>query len=220
MIKVLSGLIKLCLFALLLALVFHNYAARKGLSFFLQSSLGVRVEIESAQVDFLGSKVFFRNVLIHNPPDFPEDPMIKIPYLSMDLDPTAFFDAKVRFEKIEVDVGDFRIFHLPDGRVNWLDLKIIQKAREEYADFSPARPWVKIDHFILTLRRGTYHDSVQKKAGKSFVFDVDREDYLNVRSVRDMVFIISWETFKRMGLERLGAGVLDQIREDLEGGHT
>ena len=219
MMKALWGLIQLLFFALLLALVFHNYLARKGLDFYLQSSLGMPVEIESAQVDLLGSKIFFRNILIHNPPDFPEGLMVKIPYLSMDLNPKAFSDGKVRFEKIEVDVGDFKILRLPDSRVNWRHLKMIRDAREEGPGMPRGKPRIQIAHFILTLRQGTYRDLTQGGKGKNYVFDVDRQDYLNVHTLKDMVYIISWEAFKRMGLERLSDGVLDQIREDLEGGH-
>ena len=76
---------------------------------------------------------------------------------------------------------------------------------------------MKIDHFILTLRKGTYQDLSRPGPPQRMILDLENQDYVNVHTVQDMIRVISWEALKRMGLEKLGAGVLDQIREDLEG---
>lgn len=216
MFKALFGLIKFALLVCVLALVFHNYAARFALSFYLKTALGVPVEIDSAQVDLLGSKAFFRNIVIQNPPDFPEGHVAKISYLLVDLDFAAFSDGRLHFEKIEADIGDFQILRAPNGRVNWLNLKVIQDVQQKK---EPSKQkGAKIDHFIVTLRKGTYRDLTRNVPPRLIVLEVENQDYLNVHTLKDMVGVVSWEAMKRMGLEKLGAGVLDQIREDLDGG--
>jgi hypothetical protein len=218
MFKALFGLIKLCLLAVVLALVFHNYTSRLALSSFLKITLGVPVSIESAQVDLLASKAFFRNIVIHNPEDFPEGYVAKIPYLLLDLDFAAFSDGRLHFEKIEVDVGDFQIQRAADGRVNWLHLKIIQEAHQKIEPPEFGKKGAEVDHFVVTLRKGTYRDFAKGGPPRVLVLEMESQDYLNVHTLGDMVNIVSWEAMKRMGLEKLGAGVLDQIREDLDGG--
>jgi hypothetical protein len=216
MFKALFGLIKLAILLIVLALIFHNYAARKALAFYLQSALGAPVEIQSAQVDLLGSKAFFRNILIKNSEDFPEGHIAKIPYLLVDLDFAAFSDGRLHFEKIEVDLGDFQILRNADGRVNWLNLKIIQNAQQKPSEAVSPQKGAKIDHFIVTLRKGTYRDLSKSGPPRTIILEMESQDYMNVHTLEDMVMVISWEAMKRMGLEKLGAGVLDQIRQDLE----
>lgn len=214
MFKALFSLIKLLVFITVLAIIFHNYAARKALGFYLQSSLGVPVEIQSAQVDLLGSKAFFRNVLIKNPAGFPEGHIAKIPYLMADLDFAAFSDGKLHFEKIEVDLGDFQILRKSNGQVNWLNLKVVQNVQKNQNQ--PQKRGAKIDHFVVTLRKGTYRDLSKPGPPGTLILEMESQDYVNVHTLDDMVMVISWEAMKRMGLEKLGAGILDQIRSDLE----
>ena len=166
------------------------------------------MDIESTRVDLLGSQVFFRNIVVHNPEDFPPGYVAKIPYLFMDLDLGAFLDGKVRFEKVEVDVGDFQILRLANGRVNWLNLKLIQQAQQMPAGKENPNRGVPVDHFVLTLRRGTYRDLNQGDSPKSFVLDVENQEFSGVRTIADAVKRISREALKGMGLEKMGAGVL------------
>lgn len=212
MFKALFGIIRLVLILLVAALIFHNLAARTALSWGLRYSLGVPVTIESAQVDFWSSSVRFENVTVHNADDFLEGYVLKVPSLTLSFDSGAFFDGRVRFKKIEADVSDFQILRAPNGRVNWFDLKPIRKTTDKNA-----RPGTVIEHFILSIRRGTVRDLTRSQnAAQNFVMDVDRRDYLGLHTVEDITKLISYEALKRMGMLQLGAGSLDQMREDLE----
>lgn len=213
MFKTLFRLIRLVFLILIIALIFHNFAVRLLLSWGLRYNLGVPVSIESAKVDFWASRVQFNNVIIHNADDFLEGYVMKIPTLTLDLDSGAFSDGRFRLKKIEVEVGDFQILRASNGRVNWFDLKPIRKTPRANAPQTSNR----IEHFILTLRKGTVRDwSRSQSAAQSFVMDLERRDYLGLNSVEDITKLISYEALKRMGMLQLGAGSLDQMREDIE----
>lgn len=218
MIKLFSRLIRLGLFLAVAGLIFHNLTARTVLSWGLSHRLGVPVETGSASVDFWSTKVFFREVIIRNAESFGEGYVMKIPYLTLDFDLGAFFDGRLRLESVEADIGDFQIVRAPDGRINWLDLKPVQEASRSKSSGGEIRKNVRVEHFVLTVRRGTYIDlSKPPGSDKVMALDIDHRDYLGVHAVEDMVKLVSYEVFKRMGLSALGTGILDQVRADLEG---
>lgn len=210
MIKAIFGWIRLCFFILIAALIFHNLTARWLLSTALRYKLGVPVTVESARVDFLGSQVVFRNLVIENPAAFPAGYIAKIPYLTLDLDSSAFFDGHLRFKKVEIDISDFQVGRAVTGDINWLHLKPL---RNEKVSGKGAA----IEHFVLTVRRASYRDFARTDGAFQVIApNLDNRDYLGVHTLEDMVKLVSWECFKRMGMEKLGAGILDQVKEDLE----
>ncbi len=213
--KTISGLLKMVFWIFVGALVFHNFTARMLLQAGLAYKLGTGVEVDSARVDFLRSRVIFQDIEIKNPEGFPQGILARIPKISMDFDIASLGAKTLRFKSVEVEASEIRILHQPDGRLNLLALKVFEnKSRPQESGAMK----VYISNLVLTLDKAVYLDLSRPGTGsREKVFDLGmrRMVYWNVRKLGDIAEIIGWETLKRMGLSSLSGGVLDRIREEL-----
>lgn len=213
MFKTLFALIRIFFILLVLGLIFHNLTARLALEKYLEYQLGAPVHIESARVDFLGTQVFYRNVMIQNPAEFPEGPAIKISYLLLDFDAGAFFDGHWHFDKIEADVSDFQILRNQENRVNWLNFKTVQELEKGNLSLRPAACREVAAHFVLNLRRATYRDDSKPNVPAQMIpIDLEAKDYGSLCTFQEMVMILSKEALSRMGFSNLGAGILQTTK--------
>ena len=207
--------LKFSLFLIVLALVFHNWTARQVLSLYLRWALGTPVQMESPRVDFLGTKVDFREVVIYNPSTVPPGLLAHASLIHLDLVTASLQDGHMRFKIVEVVISDLKVTRFRDRSINLFALKIMQPGHSQLiASKSPT-----IDQFLLTLERGSFEDDSAAKpyVSRQPVIFNHKQEYLKVRTLEDMVKIISWEALKRLRLEKLGAGILDKIKADLEG---
>lgn len=213
--KILRRLFKFLLFLIVMALIFHNWTARQAMSLYLRWALGTPVQIESARVDFLGTQVDFREAVFYNPSHVPPGVLAHLPLIHLDLDASSIQDGHLRFKAVELTVSDFKITRFRDGRINLFALKVMQPGHSRLiASKSPT-----IQQFLLRLERGSFEDdsaATPYVSRQPVIFNF-KQEYLKVRTLEDMVKIISWEGLKRLRLEKLGTGVLDQIKSDLEG---
>jgi hypothetical protein len=199
MFKVIFGLIKLCLLLMVLGLVFHNWTSRHVFSAYLRYSLGTPVTIQEARIDFIHSRIMFRDMIMENPGDYPPGVMAKIPYLFMDVDMGALLDGKIRFKSIEADISELHLMRHKDGRINWVSFKGMESlglSKESGSvDVAPVR------EFIFTLRRATYRDFGKAiVAAQNFNLYIDKMRFGDLKTVQEMAFIISRETLSRVGM--------------------
>ncbi len=197
--KLIFGMIKLALLLIVLGLVFHNWTARHVFSAYMRYSLGTPVTIQEARIDFMSSRVLFRDMTMENPADFPSGVMAKIPYLFLDVDLGALLDGKMRFKSIEADISELHLMRHKDGRINWLSLKGMKNlgAAEDPASGKVA----PVREFIFTLRRATYRDFGRTiVAAQNFNLYIDKMRFQDLKTVQEIAFIVSRETLSRVGM--------------------
>ncbi len=215
--KLIGRLFNLCVLILVLALVFHNFAAKTVLTLALRLGLGVPARIESAQVDFLNTWCLFRGIEIRNPYGFPDGLLARIPKIFIDVEISSLWEGRLHFSTVEVDLDELRVVRLPDGRVNLLTITERQPARSGGEKSRPynAPPRFQIDEFDLSLGRATYMDLTgPSPVIKNYNLNIRNAVYRNISGANDVAKIISWETLKRMGLGQI-TGAVDQIGREL-----
>ena len=221
MIKMIFGLLKLSVLAVILGLIFHNFTTRLLLTGFLRYSLGAPVEIRDARVDLLNTQIVFKDIEIRNPDGFPPGTLAYIPEMFVDSEISSLWEGHLHVETVEVNLSELRLARLPDGRLNMLALKIFKDSGKQAAAVSPRRERsgsVDVDNFILSLGRASYIDYGQSSPKEHRVeLGLRRMTYWNVRTLRDILEIVSWESLKPMGLQAMGNGLLDRIGQDLDG---
>lgn len=212
MFKMIWNLIKLVLILAVLAIVFQQFTARFLLTFLLRTDLGVPVEVEEAQVDLLKAQIKFRNVEIWNPDGFPPGVMVYFREITADSEWSRLFsNGGLHFDRLELDVDNLKLVQPADGRLNFLSTRLYRKQD----GFSFLKN-MQIDDFVLSIGRVSFHDEGRGgDAGQEI--DMRRMSYRKVHSLRDVMDILGWEVLRKMRLENLGAGYLDQIGSDLDG---
>lgn len=213
MFKLIWSAIKLIVLTIILALVFNQAASRFLLASFLRFQLGVPVEVGKANVDFLNAEVRFEDVEIWNPARYPSGVMLYVREITLDSELSKLFSSRPLFDKIELDLDSVKLIKLIDQPLNLLAVDIYQKPKK--TGFLPEIP---VDEFVLSIGRTTFHDEAAAGAGDmSLEVGLRRMTYYKVKSLRNIMDILSWEVLKKMRLESLGSGYLEQIRDDLEG---
>lgn len=209
MFKLVWQIIKLAFLIAVLSLIFNQISSRFFLSSLLRLSLGVPVEVGSAQVDFINAEIRFQDVEIWNPVNFPPGVMIYIREVSLDTELSRLFNRHPSFSRIEVDVDNIRLMKSMDTPLNALSTKF-------YKNDTPG-PQFGVDEFVLSVNRASYRDEASAGSG-DLTKDVDlrRMKYEKVKGLRDMFDILNWETLKKMGLVPLAGRYLDAIRDDLD----
>lgn len=199
MFKAIFGLIKFCLLLVVVGLIFHNWTARHAFSAYLRYSLGTPVTIQEARIDFINSRILFRDMVMENPGDFPQGVMAKIPYLFLDVDMGALLDGKVRFKSIEADISELHLMRHKDGRINWLSFKGMKNlGSPEDPQKEKAAP---VREFIFTLRRATYRDFGKTVVvAQNFNLYIDKMRFQDLKTVQEIAFIVSRETLSRVGM--------------------
>lgn len=199
MFKAIFGLIKLGLLLIVLGLVFHNWTARHAFSAYLRYSLGTPVTIQESRIDFINSRIMFRDMAMENPGDYPSGVMAKIPYLFMDIDMGALLDGRIRFKSIEADISELHLMRHKDGRINWISFKGMENLG--LAKDSGSGNTAPVREFIFTLRRATYRDFGKTiVAAQNFNLYIDKMRFQELKTVQEMAFIVSRETLSRVGM--------------------
>ena len=225
MFKLIGRLIKLCIFLLIVAAIFHHWTAKVALETVLQFALGTPVKVDNAHLDFLETQVSFEGIEIGNPSGFPQGALARIPKILIDFEIASLWERRVHFETVEIDFEELHVVRASDGRFNLLSLKALQKDSGKAKDREAARSRqekqilipVEIDQLTLTLGQSTYRDLTgPASAQRRFNLRVDHAIYRNINGLEDIVRIVSWEALKRMGIGGI-SHVLGSLKPDLGG---
>ena len=213
MFKSIWGVIKFAFFVVVFSLIFHQVTSRFFLSSLLRFQFGVPVEVGKAEIDFVNAEIRFEDVEIWNPSGFPPGVMIYIREMVLDSELSKLFSRHPVFTKIEMDIDNVRVIRLIDEPLNLFSMKIYKNAGD-----AASKPFFDVEDFILSVGKASFHDEASAGSGDvSSEIGLHRMTYHKVKNVKDILDILNWEILKKMHLESLAKGYLDQIQDDLEG---
>src|SRR5688572_10002426 len=161
--KTIFGFLRNVFFVFILALVFHNFTACFLLSAWMQWTLGVPVNIESAKVGWMNTQVLFEGIMIKNPKGFPRGILAEIPEIFIYFETSSLWEGRLHLAEVAVTAADLRVVRIPGNRLNILELKVFrpetiqrEKEKERERTYKPA-PF-KMDRLTLNLEKGSYTD--------------------------------------------------------------
>lgn len=213
MFKLIGKIIRFLLFIVILAAIFHNWTAKFLFATGLQAALGVRVKVKEVKINFSDISILFGDIEIGNPYSFfSQEPLARIPKVFMDVAISSFWEKRIHFEAIDLNIQELHVIRDRDGRINLLSLKTFDQDNQQLSQPSEQKTGqplgFQIDQMILSLGRVRYTDSMQPDSQeRGFYLGMDRARYENIGGLKDIVKVISWETLKRIGLEGLAAGL-------------
>lgn len=211
MFKILWNLIKLVFLITLLSLVFQQFTARFILTMLLRAELGVPIEVEHAQVDFLKAQVRFQNIEIWNPEGFAPGVMVYIREMVVDSELSHLYSGgSFNLDRLELTVDNVRLLQNTDGKLNFFQTKPYQNPGSGFLKNLP------IENFVLSIDRAGITNAGARE-GLLQEIGLSRMGYRKVKFLRDVFDIVAWETLSAMKLQSLGRGYLSQIGQDLDG---
>ncbi len=211
MFKLIGKIIRLFVFILILAVIFHNWTAKFLLTTGLRIALGAPVKVEEVKINFSDVSVLFGNIEIANPSSFfSEAPLAKIPKIFIDASLSSLWEGKIHFEAIELNIQELHVIRERDGRINLLSLKTLEPKSQSQSQTSRQKSEIplhfQIDQVILSLGQARYTDLTgPNPVEKGVNLRINRATYKNMDGLEDIVKVISWETLKRIGFGNLTA---------------
>lgn len=198
MFKLVSKLLTGCFFIIVAALIFHNFAAKWLLTFYLQQSFGASASVENAHVKLLQTQMEFEEVRIQQPKGFSGLEMIEIPYLFIDWNPSGLLQRTIELETLEAIVGHIRVVRNRDSQINLLTIPMLSDFQKKQSQVEPIIKF-RAQQLILTVTQVSL--SNQATGGvKEIPVKLKRKIYPNIQHASDAAAILFYEAFQRLGL--------------------
>ncbi|MDP2653303.1 MAG: hypothetical protein Q8Q08_04655 [Candidatus Omnitrophota bacterium] len=186
--------------AVLLGLaVIKDFLIKSAITSIGSSVVGAPLRVGHFSLNLLTQKVRIKNILLYNPPGFPDEPLIDIPEIGVDYDLPALLRRKLHTPLIIVNVKEMTVIKNKDGSLNVDSLKVAQvqakdqKKGESKDKKKPAGDMVmQIDEMRLTVGRVIFKDYTKGTEPKIEVFDVGMKDkvFKNITSAEQMATLI------------------------------
>jgi hypothetical protein len=166
--KLVFGLIRLALFLVIFALIFHTWVIKQALTFSLSYQLGADISIQSVKMDWKNTGFEVQGLEIGNPYGFPKGTLADIPLVIVSIDLPSVPQGFLKLKALGFDLRELQVMNVSKKGLNILALKPLQRADEESA-FSPSReavqkqvrkyaPQVSIDELIFSIGDILYVD--------------------------------------------------------------
>ncbi|MBI3316863.1 MAG: hypothetical protein HYZ85_02515 [Candidatus Omnitrophica bacterium] len=219
--KLFSRFFQLCIFLMILAVIFRDFTCRLAFTLGLSMGLGTRVKIDSAHLDLKNTQLDLHGIEIKNPTDFGSGPLAKIPHLYFDWEISSLWEGRLHLETVEMEISEIHIMQLEKGKWNILELKPMHSTgaskggRSKRTEESAKPLRFRIDRLVVSIDQATYSDLSSGVAKvKVIPLGIRNAQYQGIQSAGDMVKIVFWESSKRMGISGL-SNTLGRIQKDL-----
>lgn len=209
------GLIRLAIFLVILALVFHTWVIKQAVTFSLSYQLGADVAVQGVKMDWKNTGFEVQGLEIGNPYSFPRGTLANIPLVIVSVDLPSVPRGVLRLKTLGFDLRELQVMNAAQKGLNVLALKPFQKG-DESGSGSPSReaaqtqlkkliPKVAIDELIFSIGEIRYLDMSGPSIKQNrFQADIRGATYYDVHGTEDVTVIVVTEALKRMGFSYLG----------------
>jgi hypothetical protein len=221
--KFIFGLIRLALFLVLLAVIFHTWVIKQAITLSLSYQLGADVSVQGVKMDWKNTGFEVQGLEIGNPYSFPRGTLAYIPLVIASVDLPSIPQGVVRIKTLGIDLREIQVMNASQKGLNILALKPLQQGDEEHSS-SPSKeavraqirkytPKVMIDELIFSIGDIRYLDmSGPALKQNNYKAGIRGATYYNIEGTKDVVVIVVTETLKKMGFAYLGTQ-LQKLRD-------
>jgi len=212
--KLVFGLIRLTLFLVILALIFHTWVIKHALIFSLSYQLGADISIQSVKMDWKNTGLELQGLEIGNPYGFPKGTLADIPLVIVLLDLPSIPQGFLRLKALGFDLRELQVMNVSKKGLNILALKPLQRDDAEGAS-SPLKeaaqkqirkytPPVSIDELIFSIGDIRYVDMSGPTLKQTrYKAEIRGATYYDIRGTEDVTIIVATEALKKMGFAYL-----------------
>lgn len=132
--------------------------AKSALEGFVYNKTGVKLSIGKLEIGIFHPYIHAENIIISNPPGFPEGIMLSIPLLYVEYDPQAAIKRQVRIKYLDLNIKLFNMVRNQDGIVNIDSFGVAKLKKKSLDSPSSSAPTVIFDKIHLKGGRVVYAD--------------------------------------------------------------
>lgn len=188
-VKVLAGLLALVLVLVVVFVLCFDWIAKQVMQKALGKLTGSEVRISSVEYGMYRGTLRISGLVVGNPPGFGGTPLLDLPELYLESDPSGATTNGVRFKKARIHLAEVSIVVDAQGRTNihslgW-NLEELQK-REKTKDSKAMAKFGGIDELTVSLGKLTSIDLRPPARTNTIVLGLRDEKLHNVRSLVDL----------------------------------
>ncbi len=145
---------------------------------------GLKLNIGSLNVGILKPIADVKNLVLLNPPEFPDRAMIDMPEIYVNYDLPAIIGGKIHLPEVRLALKEFSVIKNAEGKLNLDSLRSVQAQKEGKppSQGAPGKaPEIRIDVLMLSIGKVIYKD--YSKGGEPGVkeFNINlNEKYTNI----------------------------------------
>ena len=189
LVKVLAGLLGLAIVLVVVFVLCFDWIARQAMQRALGGLTGSEVRIGKVEYGMNRGTLRISGLVIANPPGFGSTPLLDLPELYLESDPSSAATDTVRLKKARIDLAEISIVIDAQGRTNVHSLGRIleefQKQQEEKGPRTVAR-FGGVDELTVSLGKITSIDLRPPARTNTVVLGLRDEKLRNVRSLADL----------------------------------
>lgn len=187
--KVLAGLLGLALVLIVVFVLCFDWIARQVMQTALGGLTGSEVRIGRVEYGMYRGTMRISGLVVGNPPGFGGAPLLDLPELYLESDPSSATTDSIRFKKARIDLAEVSIVVDAQGRTNihslgW-NLEELQNREKEKGSGATAR-FGGIDELTVSLGKITSIDLRPPARTNTIVLGLRDEKLRNVRSWADL----------------------------------
>jgi uncharacterized protein involved in outer membrane biogenesis len=189
LVKVLAGLLGLALVLVVVFVLCFDWIAKQVMQKALGKLTGSEVRIGAVEYGMYRGTLRISGLVVGNPPGFGGSPLLDLPELYLESDPTSATTDVVRFKKARIDLAEVSIVVDAQGRTNihslGLDLEELQKREKEKGAATSSR-FGGVDELTVSLGKLTSIDLRPPARTNTIVLGLKEEKLRNVRTLADL----------------------------------
>lgn len=193
LVKVLAGLLGLALVLVVVFVLCFDWIAKQAMQKALGKLTGSEVRIGDLEYGMYRGTLRISGLVVGNPPGFGGTPLLDLPELYLESDPSSATTDAVRFKKARIHLAEVSIVVDAQGRTNihslGRTLEELQKREKEKGSGTTAR-FGGIDELTVSLGKLTSIDLRPPARTNTIVLGLRDEKLQNVRTVADLTPIL------------------------------
>jgi hypothetical protein len=178
------------------------------------SVIGAPLKVDGLSLGLFSQKVRIKGLKLYNPPGFPNETLVEIPEISVDVDIPAFLKGTIHVPYAVIDVKQMVIIRNKEGKLNVDSLKVVeeqkaamQKGEKKDKDKPKSKDMpIAIDYLRLNVGEVVFKDYQKSDPPtvNAYPVNIHNKEFKNITSVAQLTTLIMVEGMGPTGLKSAG----------------
>ena len=168
--------------------------------------IGAKVQMSTFSLGLLTHQLRIKNLRLYNPPSFPDQVLLVMPEVMVDVDVMALIQGRMHFPRVVFNMDKMVICKNNDGKLNINSLKIIQDQMAASKGKPMKLPVIKIDLLELNLGKVIFEDHSHAPPVVVEAYDVaiKNEKIRNIDGLPKLIASVTVEALKPTAIRSAG----------------